>query len=419
VSKIIELQEKRATLVTEARAILDRNPDSMPEGDDRGQYDKLVEAIGGLGDRIKVEEQQIETEARLAKVPAPAAAKRESADEPASADAAKSEKRAAFNRYIAVGGERLNERERRALQMDADTAGGFLVAPQEFVNSLIAFVKDNVWMRKLATVMQVTQAESLGIPSLDADPADADWTAEILTGSEDSTMKFGKRELRPHPVAKLIKVSAKLLRASAMDPEGIVIDRLGYKFAVTAEKGYLVGTGNQQPLGVFTATADGISTARDVNTGNTATAIGADNLFEVKFKCKQQYWDRGVWIFHRDALKNLMKLKDTNGQYLWTVTGMLAQRGLGEGILGNGATQPTLVGSPVYLSEYAPNTFTTGKYVGIFGDFSRYWIADSLALQFQRLVELYAATAQVGFIGRLETDGMPALEEAFARVTLA
>jgi len=410
--KIVELQEKRARLVTEARAILDRNPDSMPEGDDRGQYDKITEEITGLGDRIQAEERQLETETRLNKVESPKAAKRDNAAVETDADKAKVEKRAAFKRYITVGESRLMEHERRALQMDADTAGGFLVAPQEFVNSLIAFVKDNVWMRKLANVTTVTQAESLGIPSLDADPADADWTAEIATGQEDTTMKFGKRELRPHPVAKLIKVSQKLLRASAMDPEGIVIDRLGYKFAVTAEKAYLLGTGNQQPLGVFTATADGISTNRDVNTGNTATAIGADNLFEVKFKTKQQYWERGAWIFHRDALKNLMKLKDTNGQYLWVTAG-LGQRGLGAGM------QDVLVNSPVYLSEYAPNTFTTGKYVGIFGDFSRYWIADSLSLQFQRLVELYAATAQVGFIGRLETDGMPVLEEAFARVTLA
>ena len=46
------------------------------------------------------------------------------------------------------------------------------------------------------------------------------------------------------------------------------------------------------------------------------------------------------------------------------------------------------------------STFTLGLYVGIIGDFSRYWIADSLALQMQRLVELYAATNQVGIIGR-------------------
>jgi HK97 family phage major capsid protein len=71
------------------------------------------------------------------------------------------------------------------------------------------------------------------------------------------------------------------------------------------------------------------------------------------------------------------------------------------------------------MSEYAPSTFTTGLYVGILGDFSKYWIVDALDMEMQRLVELYAATNQIGFIGRKETDGMPCLEEAFVRVTLA
>ena len=78
-----------------------------------------------------------------------------------------------------------------------------------------------------------------------------------------------------------------------------------------------------------------------------------------------------------------------------------------------------LLGRPMVMSEYAPNTFTTGLYVGMFADFSHYWIADSLALQIRRLNELFALTNQIGIIGRLESDGMPVLAEAFARVKLA
>ena len=77
-----------------------------------------------------------------------------------------------------------------------------------------------------------------------------------------------------------------------------------------------------------------------------------------------------------------------------------------------------LLGLPMDVSEYAPNTFTSALYVGILGDFSNYWIADSLALEMQRLVELYATTNQVALIGRMESDGMPVLEEAFVRVKL-
>jgi hypothetical protein len=36
----------------------------------------------------------------------------------------------------------------------------------------------------------------------------------------------------------------------------------------------------------------------------------------------------------------------------------------------------------------------------------------------QKLVELYAETNEDGFIGRMESDGMPVLAEAFARLKL-
>ncbi len=318
---------------------------------------------------------------------------------------ASDEYRDAFRHYLHSGEKPISD-EFRALQADSDVIGGYLVAPQQFVQDLIKFVDDQVFIREMSTTTQVNEADSLGIPSLDVDPADADWTAEIKTGNEDDDMAFGKRELFPHPLAKRIKVSNKLLRVSAMPVEQIVRERLGYKFAVTEEKAFLNGSGSNQPLGVFTASVDGISTGQDVSDGNTATTIGADGLINAKYALKAAYWDAAVWIFHRDAVKQIRKLKDGNGQYLW-------QPGLQAG-------QPDrILDSSFRMSEFAPNTFTTGLYAGIIGDFSRYWIADALNMQVQRLVELYAETNQTGFIGRMELDAMPVLEEAFIRVTLA
>ena len=294
----------------------------------------------------------------------------------------------------------------RALQVDSDTEGGTLVRPEQFVARLIQAIDDQVFIRSLATVFQVADASSLGAPSLDTDPADADWTTELATGSEDTAMRFGKRSLTPHPLAKRIKVSKALLRLAALGVESIVLGRLGYKFGISAEKGYLTGSGSNQPLGVFTASDDGISTSRDVSTGNTATAITFDGLIEAQFSVKGQYWPRARWLFHRDAMKLIAKIKDGEDRFMWEP----AVR----------ASEPDLLrGRPLMISEYVPNTFTTGQYVGMYGDFSNYWIADSMSMELQRLVELYAETNQIGFIGRLETDGLPVLEEAFARVTLA
>jgi HK97 family phage major capsid protein len=294
--------------------------------------------------------------------------------------------------------------EIRALQADADIYGGYLIPPLQMVDGLIKAVDNLVYVRQWATVHSVPNAESLGVVSLDNDPADPAWTSELAIGTEDSTMSLGKRELTPHPLGKYIKLSRTLLR-KVPSVEVLVNQRLAYKFAVTMENAYLNGDGSGQPLGVFTASNNGITTSRDVSTGNTATEIRFDGLKEVKWTLKAQYWPRARWVFHRDALKQADKLKDDNGQYIWQPS---VQVGIPD----------RLLGFPFTASEYAPNTFTASQYVGILGDFSFYWIADSLLMEMQRLLELYAATNQVGLIMRMESDGMPVLEEAFVRVQL-
>lgn len=181
--------------------------------------------------------------------------------------------------------------------------------------------------------------------------------------------------------------------------------RLAYKFAIPQEKAFMTGDGANKPLGLFTASNNGISTGRDVATGNTSTSITFAGLNAAKYALKAAYRGRAEWLFHRDGVKQIAGLVDSEGQYLWQPA-----KSMGE--------PDMLLGLPVLESEYAPNTFTTGQYVGILGDFSYYWIADSMDLQIQVLKELYAEADQTGFIGRLETDGMPALGEAFSRVKL-
>ena len=306
----------------------------------------------------------------------------------------------------AMNAEQLRHMQERAIQADVDVSGGYLLPPGDWVAQLIK-AKDNLtFVRQYATVMPVTSGDSLGAPSLDTDVEDGTWTGEITSADEDTALAFGKRELHPHPLAKLVKVSRKLMRTSSIPPEQLIRDRLAYKFSVTEENKFLNGTGAGQPLGIFTASDNGISTDRDVDDDNNETSITADGLINAAFKLKSQYWTTARWIFHRDALKQIRKLKDGNSQYLW-------QPGLTGGLAG------TILDMPYDMSEYAPNTFTTGQYVGALCDWSHYWVADSLAMQVQRLDELYAVTNQVGFIGRAETDGMPVLEEAFVRVTLA
>jgi len=401
--RLKELRAKRGEFIHDMRAITEAGTVEKRDLTDEEvtRHSTIFDEVENLGKQITAEERSIEAGRLIAD-------RQEERQEDRAAPKSDAELRmAGFRSYLSFGridGE--GAEEYRAFQAGSDTEGGFLVAPEQFVQQMIQAVDNAVFIRGLATKFQVGQASSLGVPTLDTDAEDTDWTTELLTGNEEDSIRFGKRNLYPHPMAKRVKISNDLIRKAIMPVERIIIDRMSYKVGVTQEKAFLTGNGAAQPLGVFTASANGISTGRDVFTGNSTTAVTFDGLIEAKYALKAAYWGKAQWLFHRDAVKMITKLKDGDGQYLWRESVRVGE-------------PDTILGMPMNVSEYAPNTFTTGLYVGLLGDFSKYWIADALSLQMQRLTELYAETNQIGFISRVETDGMPVLEEAFARVKLA
>ena len=411
-------RSQRGSLLDEQRKILDVSPGPDLAAEDQERYDKLVDEDERLSEAIRRDEGQAARAVKAAEPLSESDIRKDTTD--ASTGESKPtgrlgkrstrEYREAFGRFLRTGESRgLFTTETRAtsdgLQADQDTAGGFTYPDEQFVDTLIKFVDDEVIIRDRATVQRVTNADSLGAPSLDADPEDGDWTQELTTIDLDTQMEFGKRELRPRELTKGIKVSRKLLSRSVMPIETLVNDRLGYKIATTQETAFMTGNGVARPLGLFTASADGISTDQDTTAAATTSWTG-DNLMDVMYSVKAQYQRNGVWVMHRSAVRDSRKLKDGNGQYLW-------MPGLQSG------QSDTLLGRPVLQSEFAPSTFTSGLYVALFGDLSFYWIADAEDISVQRLIELYAATNQIGFFIRAATDGMPVLEEAFSRLVLA
>ncbi len=123
------------------------------------------------------------------------------------------------------------------------------------------------------------------------------------------------------------------------------------------------------------------------------------------YALKTQYQDKATGLFSREFIRRLRTKKTGDGQYLWA-PGLVAG-------------QPDRVlNRPYVQSENVPSTYTAGLYVGMWGDFSWYWIQDSLGMNVQRLGELFQLKNQTGFLGRKETDGMPVLAEAFQRIQL-
>jgi HK97 family phage major capsid protein len=194
----------------------------------------------------------------------------------------------------------------KALAAYEGDLGGFLVLPQQLAMQILTLVKDLLFIRRMATVYPLDKAESLGVPVMDTDLSDPTWTSELNIGAADATTPFGKRQLTPHPLAKNILISNKLLRQAAIDPEALVMDRIAYRIGRTEENAFLNGTGANQPLGVMVASTNGISTNRDVTMANATTIVG-DDLIGAKYTLKAPYWERAQWIFHRTLIMAIRK----------------------------------------------------------------------------------------------------------------
>jgi HK97 family phage major capsid protein len=316
----------------------------------------------------------------------------------------------AFSAVLRSGERSLAPQQLAALQSDNPEQAGYLLASEQFAAGLLKEVDDLLFIRRYAKIHTVAEAGSLGIRKRTARMNTFGWSSELVVSGEDTALKYGKKVLTPHHLTGMIRLSRDLVRRTMQGIVTEVQSEMARDGGEKMEDGYLLGNGAQQPLGVFTAHADGISTARDVATGS-ATGFTADGLVDAKYALKAQYRNGLLgsvrWLFHRDAIKAISKFKLTaDSNYIW-------QPGLQMG-------QPDmLLGFPVDESERVPNTYTNGLYGGLLCNWNYYEIADALDMEIQVLFEKYADTNQIGYIGRMKTDGMPTLEEAFVRLKCA
>lgn len=402
-----EKVEKRKKAIADARSIHELSVTEKRDltTDEQSQYDAFMNESMEIGKEIKalVRDEEIRGADKIEITQRDFRTGIESATEEKDREI-----RGKFESYLRNGVNSNAEKEYRDIQKDNATQAGYLVAPQTFMAEIIQNLHKDTFFRQIARVLPpLVKADSLGVPQKTTDMSSFAWGSEIQAPNTDAAYAFAKREFRTHPATGEIKVSKTLIRNAAMSIDALVRDEISYELARNLEEAYFTGNGVSRPLGVFTADASGIPVAQDVSTGNLATSITFDGLIEAKYKItKTRYWPGLVWLFHPDAVKQIAKLKNGEGDYIWRESVRVGE-------------PDRILGFPVYMSEFAPNTFTTGQYVGLLGNFKEgYWIIDSLAMEIQALYELYARTNQVDYIYRVETDGAPVKAECFARVKL-
>jgi HK97 family phage major capsid protein len=407
--------EKR-DLVDKQRKILDRaeTENRAMTTEEREEFDKVNTAVDGhetrIGDleKLNKDEESDETEGGEPKPVTDAEAddgrSRGRIDIEKRVDAkgkklhrhATPEYRAAYEHFLRTG-------ERRDLTLATQSSGGYLVAPIQTSEDIVKQTDNLCFVRQLARIYKLDNAQAVGVRQMAPRISDAAWTSEIGAITPDTSLGFNRRDLNPTQLTKLALVSIRLME-SGQDVEPIVNEEIAYKFAVAQENSFLNGSGSGQPLGVFTASASGVPTTQDVACTGTATFI-ADDLIATKYSIKQTYFGdpKCRWVMARPIVQRVRTLKDSYGQYLWRA--------------GLASDKPdTILDVQLATSEYAPSVLTTGSYIAVLGNFKYYAIAQLKNMTMQRLVELYADTSEIGFLGRWFIDGSPVLGEAFARM---
>lgn len=383
---IIEMREKRAKLWNTMEGFLDthRNDKGVLSAADDATYSAMEQDLNDLSNEIRRMERRDAMEAELNK---PVGKPLTQTPESSGMTEAKSSR--ASNAYKEDFGRHLRGKApiHNVLSESVDADGGYLV-PEEFENQIIVGLDEANVIRSLAKV--ITTHHDRKIP-IAVGHSTATWTAENAAFTE-SNPTFGQKQIDAFKLTDLIRVSVELLQDAAFPLEQYIANEFARAFGIAEEQAFCVGTGVNQPTGIFTASGGAVGV-----TSASATAITVDEIISLVYALKSPYRRNAKFLMNDATVSLLRKLKDNNGAYLWQPSVQAGQ-------------PDKLLGYDLYTSPYVP-TVEAGAFAIAFGNFQNYWIGDRAGRTVQRLNELYATNGQVGYVATERVDGKVILAE--------
>jgi HK97 family phage major capsid protein len=280
------------------------------------------------------------------------------------------------------------------LEIATDAKGGYVVS-ESWESMLDLYLENVVVMRRLATVRSYGHRHNVPLSTNNGTAAYMAEGASFTTND----VTLDNKVLQAKKIGNIVKATEELVADSFINLTQDIAEAYGMTFGVAEENAFTNGTGvAPNPTGFLTTADNGLNAA-------SATAITMDELIDLKSSVREVYANRGTWMMNRTSASLVRKLKDSNGQYLWTPSTAAGDA-------------ETLLGHPLAVNEAMPAA-TTGLKAFAFGDFSQYRIGDREALQMQILREKYADTGEIGFRFWKRNDGLLLRAEAIKTITMA
>ena len=302
-----------------------------------------------------------------------------------------------WDKWLRKGDQGLDEMELKALTVGTAATAGNL-APAEYVNEIIKIVEEFSPVRAVARVRQTTNKE-IEVPQKTANFAAA-WTAEGGSRTETTGYTTSLNTIPTHELYALVDISSQLLEDSAFDMEAEMNLEFAEQFAKAEGAAFISGNGTNKPTGITNGSIVGSTAAA------AAAAIATDDLINLMHDIKTPYMSGATFMFNRQTLGEIRKLKDTAGQYIFQ-TGFSGQAGVPN----------TILGSPYVEAPDVADIAADAKSV-IYGDFRRgYMIVDRVALSVLRDPYSQASSGNVRYIARRRVGGEVVLAEAMRVLT--
>ena len=301
------------------------------------------------------------------------------------------------------------------------TASSSILIPKVYQDAVLKYLDANSIMRNIADLRTGVQGyQTLRFSTLKTADYTSAWT-EADSGTVAATAAdplFKEVPLAPVPCLPKTEVSQQLILQSdaGFNVEMEVIDHLQRQLLKNLEWGYVAGSGTNAPTGIFTVKAStGVTT--DINittatsTGTTrALAITAGatvaKLSEMRYtKLPAAYWGSASWILPQDTYAAIAGLL-VNSVPIFVPSADAALVG---------AAPFTLMGLPVYITEYLPAhvaTATTGKNcIAVLGN-----ISESFAIREWGGMSITRDEFSLSGTARIRYQGMQFANSNFTRV---
>lgn len=271
-------------------------------------------------------------------------------------------------------------------------SNGMFVLPYDSNRRYHAALTEESFFRKVATCVNVAKSQNViwGLDSEDVAECVAEGGSINVSDMSDDFTKF---KSEAHKIAGIVTLPNDFVTDRAFELDKYLPKRFAKCFNRAEENVFLNGDGADKPVGVLHDT-------EGAETGVTTVEITFDDVINLYMSVKPKYRKNGVWVMNDETALILRKLKDADGNYIWS------------------HNTDTILGKPVHILEHMPGA-TSGSKPIAFGDFSYYWIINRRPLAVRTLAEKFALNDQTGYLAVEYLDGRLIHREAIKALQIS